>query len=121
MTDKAEVPGDTSGKKKVLVTITSEAFGLVIFANCRDKWIADFQFKASNKKAKIPKYNKEDPATHKYQNKWSSSRTGQVQGGGWDNEALQYCWKKIFYSTRDKDMTPEDMTPRQNKRQELTL
>ena len=97
MTDKAEVPGDPSGKKRVLVTITSEAFALVIFANCRDKWIADFDYRASNKRAKIPKYNKHDPDTHKYQNKWSSSRTGQVQGGGWDKEALE-CLNKCIKS-----------------------
>ena len=95
MTDKFDVPGDPSGKKKVLVTITSEAFALVIFANCRDKWVADFKLKAGNKRAKIPKFNKDDPETHKYQNKWSSSRTGQVQGGGWDYEALQYLNKSI--------------------------
>ena len=95
MTDKFDVPGDPSGKKKVHVTITSEAFALVIFANCRDKWMADFTLRASNKRAKIPKFNKDDPETHKYQNKWSSSRTGQVQGGGWDKEALEYLNKCI--------------------------
>ena len=53
---QTDVPGDPSGKKKVLVTITSEAFALVIFANCRDKWVADFKLKAGNKRAKIPKF-----------------------------------------------------------------
>ena len=90
MTDKLDVPGDKSGKKKVYVTITSEAFGLVVYANCRDKWIADFTLRATNKRAKIPKYNKDDPATFKHQNKWSCSRSGQVIGGGWHNDALVY-------------------------------
>lgn len=95
MTDQKPVSGDPSGKKKVLVTITSEAFGLVIYANCRDKWVADFTLKAGNKRAKIPKYDKDKPETHKHQNKWSSSRTGQVQGGGWDPKALEYLNERI--------------------------
>lgn len=95
MTDMKVVSGDPSGKKKVLVTITSEAFGLLVYANCRDKWVADFTLKAGNKKAKIPKYDKDKPETHKHQNKWSSSRTGQVQGGGWAPEALEYLNKQI--------------------------
>ena len=31
------------------------------------------------------------------------------------------CWKKIFPFMKDRDMTPEIMTPLENKRQELTL
>ena len=95
MTDTKAVAGDPSGKKKVLVTITSEAFEHVIYANCRNKWLADFTLKAKNKKAKIPKYDKDKPETHKHQNKWSSSRTGQVQGGGWDLKALEYLNHRI--------------------------
>lgn len=90
MTDKVDVEGDVSGKKKVLVTVTSEAFGILVYANCRDKWIADFTLKDGDRKAKIPKYDKDNKETHKHQNKWSSSRTGQIQGGGWSKEALKY-------------------------------
>lgn len=93
MTDLEEVEGDPSGKKKVLVTVTSEAFALLLWANSRDKWLADFKLKAGNKKAKIPKYNKDDQDTWKHQNKWSNSRTGQIQGGGWAKEAL------VFFNT----------------------
>ena len=90
MTDTEEVEGDPSGKKKVLVTVTSEAFALVLWANSRDKWLADFKLRVNNKRAKIPKYNKEDPVTWKHQNKWSNSRSGQIQGGGWSRDALVF-------------------------------
>lgn len=95
MTDTKVVEGDPSGKKKVLVTKTSEAFAHLLWANSRDKWLADFILKAANKKAKIPKYNKDNPSTHKHQNKWSNSRTGQIQGGGWNKEALIFFNESI--------------------------
>ena len=88
MTDKTNV----DGKQKVLVTVTSEAFGLLMFANCRDKWLNVFQYKktAKRKGTKVPQYKKDDPTTHKYKGKWSSSRTGSAVGGGWSSEALVY-------------------------------
>lgn len=94
MTDKILVDGDPSGKEKVLVTVTSEAFAHLMFKNHRDKWVADYELKKNNRKAKIPKYVKEDVSTHKHQNRWSSSRTGQVQCGGWAKEAFDYFEKK---------------------------
>ena len=33
MTDKKKVNGDPSGKERVLVMVTSEAFGLLVYAN----------------------------------------------------------------------------------------
>ena len=88
MTDKTNV----DGKQKVLVTVTSEAFGLLMFANCRDKWLNVFQYKktAKRKGTKVPQYKKDDPTTHKYKGKWSSSCTGSAVGGGWSSEALVY-------------------------------
>lgn len=91
MTDKMVVDGDPSGKEKVLVTTTSEAFAHLTYTNCRDKWVVEYKWRKENpKKKQIPKYKKSDPDTHKFQNKWSNSRTGQVSGGGWLPEALQY-------------------------------
>lgn len=95
MTDKKQLPGSNTGEKKVYVTVTSEAFAHVLYANCRDKWQASHEYivearKKGVKKAKIPAYNKKDESTWKFQNKWSSSRTGQVQGGGWKMEAIEY-------------------------------
>ena len=96
MTDKVNIENDNSGKKKVLVTVTSEAFGLLIWANCRDKWIHCCEFKKANRKGvKPPKFNKKDKTTFVYQNKWSNSRTGQVEGGGWHLDALEYLNEAI--------------------------
>ena len=91
MTDKALVEGDPSGKEKVLVTVTSEAFGQLVYANCRDKWTHEFNYKKGKRKGtKCPKFDKDDKTTHVYQNKWSSSQTGQLIGGGWAADALNY-------------------------------
>lgn len=90
MTDTELVEGDLSGKKKVLVTVTSEAFGLLVYHNCRDKWIADYNYKKEHgKKSTVPKYNKDDPSTFPHVNKWSNSRSGSVVGGGWHVDALK--------------------------------
>ena len=119
LTDFLDIEGDVSGKKKVLVSVTSEAFGILMYANCRDKWVADFELRASNKKAKIPKYNKDDPSTFKHQNKWSNSRTGQIQGGGWNRVALKYFNAQIaaiqaFREEEKKGEAPERLQFGQN-------
>ena len=96
-TDKMVIPGDPIKTPRVLVTVTSEAFGQVICANCRDKWLAQFAFqKGKSKKLRaLPKYDKDKPETHKYQNQWSNSRTGAVSGGGWSKGALTYLNERI--------------------------
>lgn len=98
MTDLTLIPGDPSGKQKVYVTVTSEAFAHLLFANCRDKWQATHEYvkahQKGSKKVRVPAYDKDDATTHVYQNKWSNSRTGQVVGGGWSEEALGYFNKK---------------------------
>jgi hypothetical protein len=93
MTDKQFIEGDVSGKEKVLVTTTSEAFAYLLSANCRDKWMADYaslQKHKKNKKATVPHYKKTDPETFKHQNKWSNANTGNVPGGGWHLQAFNY-------------------------------
>ena len=71
-TDMAEVDMDPSGKKKVMVTVTSEAFGLLIFDNCREAWIAGFQFKDQHGwKTAVPGYSKKDESTEKYKAKYA--------------------------------------------------
>ena len=90
MTDTELVEGDVSGKKKVLVTVTSEAFGLLVYHNCQDKWVADYKCKKKHdKKAVVPKFKKEDVSTHAHVNKWSNSNSGSVVGGGWHPDALK--------------------------------
>ena len=95
MTDTKYIDGDVSGEEKVLVTTTSEAYAYQTYANCRDKWIADWNFLKKNPKKSIPKYNKHDSSTFKHKNKWSNATTGSVQGGGWDIAGLEYLQKMI--------------------------
>ena len=61
----------------------SEAFGRLMFENCRDKWIAIAPEKIKNEKWVIPGYDKKDNTTHKYHvTKYSDKNAGQVKGTG---------------------------------------
>lgn len=112
MTDKVMVHGDVSGVEKVLVTITSEAYAFQTYANCRDKWMADYKYLKENKKKKIPAYSKKDPATHKHKNKWSNPCTGSVTGGGWEEEGLEYLNKMIEVVTKIRAEEEANGNPR---------
>ena len=91
LTYKEVLQGDASGKPKVLVPVTGEVFGKVMFKNCRRKWIAVWKYKrVHGKKATPPKYNKDDITTHQYDGLWSNPCSGQVEGGGWHNDGLEY-------------------------------
>ena len=73
-----------NGSRKPIVTVKSEAFGRVMFANCRPKWMEVLPKKLEDDDWVIPAYSKDDAATHPYHNTlWSQSRSGQVKGGGW--------------------------------------
>jgi hypothetical protein len=83
---------DLEGEQKVIVTITSEAFGFLLYENCRNKWIQIFKWKdqnpKSNKKSKPPpQYNKNKPETHLFKAKWSDNCTGQSMG--WHPDAFK--------------------------------
>ena len=92
---KGHLKNDNSGVQKVYVSTTSEAFGQLVFKNCRDKWICDFKFMEENPNAKIPRYHKDKSETHQFKNRWSTSKTGQVQGGGWHKDAFLHLNERI--------------------------
>jgi hypothetical protein len=99
LTDTLEI----AGKQKVLVTVASEAFGLLMWENCHDKWINYFEYKHKNgEKAPVP--NGKHPDAHKHQAKWSDGNSGQVKYGGWKDDAYDFFeklkqdikeWRKI--------------------------
>ena len=96
LTDKVMLEDDNSGKAKVLVPVTSEAFGQVMFKNCRTKWIAVWTYKkAQGSSATVPKYVKDDKTTHQYEALWSNPRSGQSEGGGWNMEGLKYLMERM--------------------------
>lgn len=82
MTDKIDI----AGQQKVLVTVSSEAFGLLMWENCHKKWVNYCKLKDRDPKAVIPSSNK-DPSYADHQALWSDGCAGQVKYGGWDVRA----------------------------------
>lgn len=96
--------GEWIAEKKVLVTITSEAFGWLTYDNCRDKWLNLFRFRETNgKKAKIPV--KDEAGAEKYRPKYTESNCGQVKFGGWKDEAFDQFerYKTMIKNIRSMD------------------
>ena len=90
LTDKIILPGDKSKKKKCLVTSSSEAFSVMLYKNCRIKWINVCEWKRIHPNDDPPAYDVKDDETHKYHAIWSNSRTGSRDFSGWSIEALEY-------------------------------
>ena len=81
---------DVLGEIKVLMTVTSEGFGLLQFENSRNKWIEIFKWKkinGSRKKAPQCSKNKHEE-TKQFKAKWSESKNGQCS-----------VWDAVAYST----------------------
>lgn len=101
MTDTTEL----EGKQKVLVTVTSEAFGLLQYENSRSRWINVFKWKKKNGKKgkKAPQYNRKKPETEIYKAMWSDFKSGQCSG--WNPVAFQVFEerKAQIKAFRDKD------------------
>lgn len=82
-----KLPSDTckmpNGEEKGLVTVTNEAFGLLVLENCHQKWMNIFQYKAKHGRgAKIPNIG---PESLPFKAKWTKDRQGQVRFGGWSD------------------------------------
>lgn len=84
------------GKQKVLVTISSEAFGLLQLRNCAKKWKNIFVLKENDAKAEIPS-KKDNPETIKYKAEWTDPKIGQVKYGGWHPEAVEYMNNTVAF------------------------
>lgn len=77
------------GKKKPLVSVGSEAFGILLLENCTDKWNHIVPNKVNDHDWKVPLYKQKDETTHKYhKTKYSDKHAGQVAGGGWSSSAF---------------------------------
>ena len=85
-------------KDRVLVPVATEAFGLLVLENCREKWINMFQFKEQHgPKATIPTKGKE---AEPFQGRWTNSKVGQVEFGGWHADAYK-CYEGLKILLRD--------------------
>jgi len=95
--------GEEVSADKVLVTITSEAFGHLIYANIRDRAIATFEYKEKeDRNAAIPA---KGDAAKPFKAKYTDSKCGQVKFGGWSEEgyALFETYKQQIKDFRTKD------------------
>lgn len=89
------------GKMVPCVSKTSEAFGLVMLDNCRNKWINVFKWK-DDKKGAIPTKGED---SKQFQAKYTNSKGGQVKFGGWSDlgyEAFE-SYKKTVAKVRETD------------------
>ena len=89
-----KLPTDTmelvTGEDKVCVTCASEAFGLAVYDNCREKWAVGIPWMIKNNKTSIPEWKKKQPDTHQYFCRWTSEKTGAR--GGWSNDGIKaFC------------------------------
>ena len=94
------------GKGRVIVTVTSEAFGLLMWENCCDKWVKIWKKKKEEgKDAEIPR-SKDDGALE-YAGKWSDANSGQAKYGGWSDAAYERFeeLKDLVKTYRDNDTT----------------
>ncbi len=85
------VEGVAPGRPRVAhVPVHAEAMALVLLENCQSKWAHIVPEKVKNPNWKVPAYKKSDKSTHKYNStKWSDSKTGRIENGGWDAGAIK--------------------------------
>lgn len=80
--EKVEIFGK---EKKVLVPISSEAFGILTIDNCHAKWVATGEWRKPNPKQALVKTG--DNA-QQFKAKYTDSNVGQVKFGGWHADAF---------------------------------
>lgn len=95
---------EVKGKKFVLVETTTEAYGMLVYDNCHDKWETIFAERVKDPGFKVPKYSKEDRSTHKY----NVTKHTDPQGGknaGWKESGRKALndFKKQLKDFRAKD------------------
>jgi len=82
-------------QNKVWVTVATEAFGLTLLMNCRDKWPHVYDYEAGG--LEIPKSG--PVYKEKFKAKWSNPDEGQKEYGGWEPAGL------IHYQQTKKEIS----------------
>ena len=85
LTDKVEI--GPNGDKKVFVTSSTEAFGVLIMDNCHTKWVNEFEYRKNDAKRVLPKGK--DEGAELFKAKYTDSKNGQVKFGGWSQESFE--------------------------------
>jgi len=75
---------DVHGVKKVAVTVTSEAYGMLVYDNCKAKWEEMYKFRELNKSkgTKIPEND------DKFFGKYTKTKDGKIPPKGFTEEGL---------------------------------
>lgn len=80
------------GTKKERVPPSTEAWALLAYENCYEKWINTHEYlnDPSNKDKKRPRYEKKkDPNSIKFSGLYSDPNSGQARFGGWTQDGLE--------------------------------
>lgn len=98
LTDTVQV----EGLNVPAISVATEAFGLVVYKNCHDKWLEQFQFKLENPTKPLPA-DKEGL--------WTTSKTGKVAYAGWKDGGIEYFeqMKKMLKAFRESDKNNDYM------------
>jgi hypothetical protein len=75
------------GKK--CVPPSTEAMAFLMYENCHVKWTEMSKFHAEGNSGNIPKYSKDNAATHRFKARYSDSCTGQSPYGGWGSDGIK--------------------------------
>jgi len=104
---KAKLPGDET---KPLVPANSEAFLLLVYENCHDKWVKHIEWYDKNPCTKMPNRNSTEKAKQEnaglFDTKFTTQDGGQMKYGGWKDGGLQ---KYVEYTKAINDRKKNHM------------
>ena len=72
-----------------LFPASTEAFFVLLYDNCIDKWKEHAQWKHDHPKVRLPIMNKENKDEPLHKTKYTITDIGQQKYGGWSNEGLE--------------------------------
>ena len=84
ITDTVEI----DGVKMDAMPVATEAFGLLVFANCRDKWIKQWDWLRDNPGKCLPKRTGKDGEKFDDNGLWTDKNAGKSDFSGWKPEGL---------------------------------
>lgn len=77
--------------EKKRITASTEAFALVAYENCRQRWenLYDWSVQDGNQGKPLPRYYANKQETHPFKAKYSDSAMGKSEFGGWSKNGLR--------------------------------
>lgn len=97
--------GDVNEEGKVIMTVTNEAFGILLLDNFHSRWTAQLKWKVQyGKKAKYPEG---DNMPAEFKSKWSDPASGQKQFGGWLRAGLKHFARLLNVTKKLRELDAE--------------